>query len=132
MSYSERAHLVAFPNMWICKVELRHFLTVFLKPCLFVNIFHCEHIYVAVCVCAHAHALIEEALGRESTINWATWISHAQLMRLKCVEQQRREGIADHTHTHKHALTHKLKTVALTHSGFSSTGPRHTGINKVT
>lgn len=55
---------------------------------------------MCVCVNAHASALTEEAQGRESTINWATWISHAELMRLKCVEQQHWEGFADqHTHT---------------------------------
>lgn len=39
-----------------------------------------------------ACVLTEEALGRESTINWATWISHAELMRLKRVEQEHWEG----------------------------------------
>ncbi len=95
-----------FSKCVICTGEFTHFLVLFLKSCLLVNVFSCEHIYVAVCVCAHACALIEEALGRESTINWATWINHAKLMRLKCVERQRREGIADHTHTKTRTRTH--------------------------
>ena len=48
------------------------------------------------------------AQGRGGAINWATRISHAELMRLKCVGRQRRgEGIADHTNsrqTHSHAV----------------------------
>lgn len=54
------------------------------------------HIYVAVCVCVHACALIEEAQGREHAINWATWIDHAELTRLKCVELHREECHANH------------------------------------
>lgn len=66
--------------------------------------------WLCVCMPVHSCALIEEAQGRESTINWATWISHAKLMRLKCVERQHWEGIADHRHslslsdTHTHTL----------------------------
>lgn len=92
-------HLVAFFYILICTVKFAHFLTLLLKSYLFMNVFIFEQMYVAVYVCVFARALNEEAQGRESTINWATWISHAQLMRLKCVEQRRREGIADHTQT---------------------------------
>ena len=69
-------------------------------------------------MCVHACALIEEAQGRESTINWATWISHAELMRLKCVEQHRQEGISDHTHKH----------TVFSHTKIHS--PHHTGLSK--
>lgn len=48
-------------------------------------------------MCLRACALIDEAQGREHAINWATWIGHAELTRLKCVEQQREECDADRT-----------------------------------
>lgn len=51
--------------------------TLFWKSRLFGNVFNFERIYVAQ--------------GRGGAINWATWISHAELMRLKCVGRQRRE-----------------------------------------
>lgn len=59
--------------------------------------FGCIYVDVCVCVCLHASALIDEAQGREHAIKWATWMFHAALTRLKCVEQQREECEADRT-----------------------------------
>lgn len=49
-----------------------------------------------MCVHLHACALVDEAQGREHTINWAAWIGHAELTRLKWVERQCEDCDADH------------------------------------
>lgn len=68
------------------------------------NPFKFDHIYVAVRVraCVHACALIDEAWGREHAINWATWIGHAELTRLKYVELQHKECDGDRAGVYDH------------------------------
>lgn len=52
--------------------------------------------------CVHACALIDEAWGREHAINWATWIGHAELTRLKYVELQHKECAGDRAGVYDH------------------------------
>lgn len=56
-----------------------------------------KHIHVVICVHVHGCAVIVEAQCGESAINWATRISHAELMRLICVKQRCQEDNVDQT-----------------------------------
>lgn len=75
-----------------------------LPLCSYLNSTLWTYLYALFCVPVLS---LRKPTGGKSTINWATWISHAVLMRLKCVEQQRQKD--DVNRKHKLAQLHSHK-----------------------